>query len=147
MVLQDVLVFLLQCGTLVGVAMIMGLRPDWAGMLFLFGLLVLVGLTMVSFSYALTLKIQDQGALAGMISTLTVPLLLLSGILLPMTLAPDFLQTLSRFNPFTHGVDAARALMNGQLGDASVLKALSVFASLMLLALFWAVRVFRRSTA
>ncbi|HZD56204.1 MAG TPA: ABC transporter permease [Anaerolineales bacterium] len=64
MVLQDVLVLLLQCATLV-VAMIMGLRPDWAGMLLLFGLLVLAGLTMVSFSYALTMTIRDQGAIVG----------------------------------------------------------------------------------
>lgn len=50
MVLQDVLLFLVQCGILVVVATIMGLRPDWTGMLLLFGLLALIGLTMVSFS-------------------------------------------------------------------------------------------------
>jgi ABC-2 type transport system permease protein len=147
MVLQDVLVFLVQCGTLVVVATIMGLRPDWTGMLLLFGLLALIGLTMVSFSYALTLKIQDQGALAGMISTLTVPLLLLSGVLLPMTLAPDLLRTLAQFNPFTHAVDAARALVNGHLADASILRGLGIFAGLAALAMLWAVRIFRRSTA
>ncbi|HEX6384744.1 MAG TPA: ABC transporter permease [Anaerolineae bacterium] len=47
MVLQDVLVFLAQCGALVVLATIMGLRPDWTGMLLLFGLLALVGLTML----------------------------------------------------------------------------------------------------
>lgn len=147
MLLQDVLVFLVQCATLVVVATVMGLRPDWTGVLPLFGLLALVGMTMVSFSYALTLTIRDQGALAGMISTLTVPLLLLSGVLLPMTLAPDLLQALSKVNPFTHAVDAARALVGGQLWDLSVLRSLGIFASLMALTLYWAVRVFRRSTA
>jgi ABC-2 type transport system permease protein len=146
MVLQDVLVFLVQCGTLVLVATIMGLRPDWTGMLVLFGLLALVGLAMVSFSYAMTLTIRDQSALAGMLSTLTVPMLL-SGVLLPMSLASDLLQTLSLFNPFTYAVDAARALVNSQYGDVSVLRGLGVFAGLSILALFWAVRVFRRSTA
>jgi ABC-2 type transport system permease protein len=102
---------------------------------------------MVSFSYALTLTIRDQGALAGMLSTLTVPLLLLSGVLLPMTLAPDLLQTLAQFNPFTHAVEAARVLVNGQLGEASILRSLGIFASLAALTMMWAVRVFRRSTA
>lgn len=147
MVLQDVLVFLAQCGTLVVVATIMGLRANMTGLFLLFGLLALIGLTMVSFSYALTLTIRDQGAIAGMVSTLTVPLLLLSGVLLPMTLAPDLLQTLSWFNPFTHAVDAARALVNGQIADTSNLRGLGVFISLAILALFWAARVFRRSTA
>ena len=146
LVLHDVMIFLVQCTTLIVVATLMGLRLVWAGFPLLIGLLALIGFTMVSFSYALTLKMRDQGALAGMISTLTVPLLLLSGVLLPMTLAPDFLQTLSQFNPFTHAVDAARALVNGQLGDASILRALGIFVSLMILMLSWAMRVFRHST-
>ena len=49
-----------------------------------------------------------------------MPLLLLSGILLPMALAPAWLQTLSSLNPFTHTVDAARALFNGQWGDPEI---------------------------
>ena len=49
-----------------------------------------------------------------------MPLLLLSGILLPMALAPDWLQTLSTLNPLTHAVDAARALFNGQWGDPEI---------------------------
>jgi ABC-type multidrug transport system permease subunit len=70
-----------------------------------------------------------------------------SGVLLPMTLAPDLLRTLAQFNPFTHAVDAARVLVNGQLGDASILRGLGIFAGLAALAMFWAVSVFRRSTA
>lgn len=147
MVLQDVLVFLVQCGTLIAVAILLGLRLTWVGLPLLVGLLVLIGLTMVSFSYAMTLMIRDQGALAGILSTLTVPLLLLSGVLLPMNLAPEFLQTLSQLNPFTHGVDAARALVNGHLGDASILRSIGIFSGLAALALLWAVRVFRRATA
>jgi ABC-2 type transport system permease protein len=147
MVLQDVLVFLLQCATLVLVASLLGLRANLTGLILLFGLLALVGLVMVSFSYAITLKIRDQGALAGMISTLTVPLLLLSGVLLPLTLAPDFLQAIAQFNPFIHVVDASRALVNGQLGDGSVLKSMSIFSILAVLAMGWAVHVFQRSNA
>ncbi len=93
MVLQDVAVFLVNL----------------AGLLVLFGLLALIGLTMVSASYALTPTVRDQGAVAGMMSTLTVPLLLLSGVLLPMTLAPDVLRSLAQLNPFAHAVEAARA--------------------------------------
>lgn len=147
MVLQDVVVFLFQGAVLLIMAALMGLRTNLTGLLMLFGLLALIGLTMVSFSYALTLIFRDQAALAGMLSTLTVPLLLLSGVLLPMSLAPDLLQALSQVNPFTHAVDAARAMVNGQFADASILRGPLIFAGLSLLALLWAVRVFRRSTA
>ncbi len=147
MVLQDVLVFLLQSATLIVLALLMGLRPDWTGIPLLIGLLVLVGLTMVSFSYGMTMTLPEQGALAGIISTFTVPLLLLSGVLLPMTLAPDLLQTVAAINPFTHAVDATRALVNGHVGDPSVVRSLAIFSGLAVLALFWATRVFRRSTA
>jgi ABC-2 type transport system permease protein len=147
MVLQDVAVFLVQCAMLAALATLMGLRANLTGLLLLFVLLALVGLTMVSFSYAITLKIRDQGALAGMISTLTVPLLLLSGVLLPLSLAPDLLRSVAYFNPFSHAVNASRALVNGQLADASVLQGLGIFAGLAALALLAAVNVFRRSSA
>ena len=49
-----------------------------------------------------------------------MPLLLLSGILLPMALAPDWLQFLSTLSPLTHAVDAARALFNGHWGDPEI---------------------------
>ena len=49
-----------------------------------------------------------------------MPLLLLSGILLPMALAPDWLQFLSTINPLTHAVDAARALFNGDWGNPEI---------------------------
>ena len=47
-----------------------------------------------------------------------VPVLLLSGILLPMTLAPRWLRTLSDANPFKHVVDAVRALFQGNATGA-----------------------------
>ena len=61
---------------------------------------------------------------------MALPLLLLSGILLPMALAPDWLQTLRNLNPLTHAVDAARALFNGQCGDPVVASGVTVMGVL-----------------
>ena len=44
----------------------------------------------------------------------SVPVLLLSGILLPMELAPRWLRTLAAINPFSHVVDGARAAFRGR---------------------------------
>jgi ABC-2 type transport system permease protein len=58
---------------------------------------------------------------APIIQTVLMPLMLLSGVLLPMELAPGWLYTLSRFNPVAHVVDAARVLFGGGAWDGTVL--------------------------
>jgi ABC-2 type transport system permease protein len=147
MVLRDVLVFLAQCGLLVATAVLMGLHADLLGLVLLFGLLGLLGLMMASASYALAIIIKDHGALAASLNIIMQPLLLLSGVLLPLTLAPKLLQTLAQFNPFAHTVAAARALVNGHLGDQSILLGFGFVAVLAVLAILWATRTFRHATA
>jgi ABC-2 type transport system permease protein len=147
MMLHDVLIFLIQCALMVITAALMGMTANLGGLLLLFGLLTLLGLMMVSFSYAITLIIRDQGALAAMLSTLTQPMLLLSGVLLPLTLAPDIIRTLADVNPLSHIVDASRALLNGSFEDSSILLGFGIVTVLMLLCMSWASRLFRQATA
>ena len=78
---------------------------------------------------------------------MALPLLLLSGILLPMALAPDWLQTLSNLNPLTHAVDAARALFNGQWGDPEIAIGSRVMGVMAVVALWLASRAFSRANA
>jgi ABC-2 type transport system permease protein len=51
---------------------------------------------------------------------LLFPLLLLSGMLLPLEGGPGWMQALSKVNPLTHVVDANRSLFDGVVTDASV---------------------------
>jgi ABC-2 type transport system permease protein len=76
-----------------------------------------------------------------------MPLLLLSGILLPMALAPDWLQFLSTINPLTHAVDAVRAVFNGQWGDSEIVIGTVVTAALAIGGVWIASRTFARATA
>ena len=76
-----------------------------------------------------------------------MPLLLLSGILLPMTLAPLWLRAISRLDPLSYAVDAARALFNERLADPSIPLALAILAALAVGALLTAARSFSRSAA
>jgi ABC-2 type transport system permease protein len=147
MVIRDVVTLLVQSSVLVVVATLMGMRGDLVGLVLLFGLMTLIGLTMASVSYALAIAVKDEGALASMLNTFTVPLLLLSGIMLPLALAPQIIRTLAQLNPFAHSVDAARALTNGQFDDRSVLLGFGIMAVLAVLAVNWAARSFRRATA
>ena len=119
-VLRDVVVLLVQGVILVVCAMLFGLDAP-AGPLLL-GLLVvaLLGAAFSSASYAAALTLKSEDALAPLANGLAVPMLLLSGILLPMSLAPAWLETVSDINPLKHVVDGVRALFLGDVVTMTV---------------------------
>jgi ABC-2 type transport system permease protein len=147
MVLRDVITFLVQCLLLIVIALFMGLTLNIPGVLILFVLMTLIALMVASVSYALAFLLKDEGSLAAALNTFALPLMLLSGVTLPLTLAPQILQNIAKFTPFSHAVDAARSLVNGQLGDQSVAIAFIFMGVLMVLGVFWATRVFRKAVA
>ena len=112
--LRDVVVIVVQAIVLMGASYLMGLRVPLGAVLLA---LVLIGLLGAAFSFisnAIGIATKSEDALAPMVNTLALPILLLSGILLPMTLAPRWLQIVSDFNPFKHIVEALRAVFRGE---------------------------------
>jgi ABC-2 type transport system permease protein len=109
-VLRDVVVLLVQGVILVAFAVLFGLDAPLGGLIL--GLLVVaaLGAAFSSASYAAALMLKSEDALAPLANGLAVPLLLLSGILLPMSLAPGWLEAISDANPLKHVVDGVRAL-------------------------------------
>lgn len=109
-VLRDVVVLFVQGMILICCALLFGLDAPFGGLVV--GLLVvaLLGAAFSSASYAAALVLKSEDALAPLANGLAVPLLLLSGILLPMSLAPGWLETISDINPLKHVVDGVRAL-------------------------------------
>ncbi len=146
-VLRDVVVLLVQSAILVGVAaLLFDLRPDWQGVAVAVLLVALLGALMASVSYALGLALKSEDALAPVLNGVSIPLLLLSGILLPMTLAPDWLYRLSRANPLAYVVDAARDLFAGELVTRAVAVGFAVTLACAVLAAAVGVRTFRRES-
>src|SRR5262249_49059663 len=96
LVARDILLLMVQCALLAGLALFMGFKPDLSGLLLLLPLLVIIGLLMASCSYALALLTRDEGALASTLNFFILPLMLLSGVMLPLTLAPDLLQQIAK---------------------------------------------------
>jgi ABC-2 type transport system permease protein len=109
-VLRDVVVLLVQGVILVACAMLFGLDAPFGGLVLGVLVVALLGAAFSSASYAAALVLKSEDALAPLVNGLAVPLLLLSGILLPMTLAPGWLETISDINPVKHVVDGVRAL-------------------------------------
>jgi ABC-2 type transport system permease protein len=145
--LRDVTILLVQAGLMIVVAIPFGLAIDPVGAVLTLGLVGLIGLTMSLLSYAAALVLKSEDALAPVVQGIALPVLLLSGILLPMSLAPDWLRTLSTFNPLTHAVDAARALFNGVWGDPQIVVGVTVMGVLGAIALWVASRAFARGNA
>lgn len=145
--LRDVAVLLVQSLLVVLLTLPFGFRSHPGGLVILLVLLVVLGFLMASCSYGLALALRSEDALAPTLNTFALPLVLLSGIYLPMTLAPEWLQVAAMINPLTYAVDAARALVDGAVGDTTVLLGFAVLIPLAVLASRWAIRSFRQAAA
>lgn len=144
--LREVITLLFQTTVIVLFALPFGLSVAVGDLLLVYLLLGLVGLAMSALSYAAAMRLRNEDALGPVLNTLTQPLLLLSGILLPITAAtaPDWLLGVSRINPITWTVDAVRALFAGDHADSSVWWALVMLLVLGAAALLWTSRSFAR---
>jgi len=145
--LRDVVVFMVQGLILVVLAVPFGLTINPAGVVVAFGLLALIGLVLGPVSYAMALVIGSEDALAPLTQAIALPLLLLSGIMLPMSLAPDWLRTIASFNPLYHATLAIRALFNADFGSPDVAVGLATTGTFALLSILIASRTFNRATA
>ncbi len=70
-----------------------------------------------------------------------------SGVLLPLSLAPQWLRNVAAANPLSYAVDAARAVFLAHLGDPSVVKGVVIMAVLCLIAIVIGARAFGRAVA
>jgi ABC-2 type transport system permease protein len=146
-VLRDTIVLLIQATLLTLIAVVFGLRVPVTGALITVGIVGLLGVSLASLSYAAGLWLKSEDALAPLLNMLAVPVLLLSGIMLPMTLAPGWLRRLAQLNPFSHVVDGARAAFRNDLGDISLVAGLISAAVLAVVGLAVATRTFQRESA
>ncbi|RCV52806.1 ABC transporter permease [Marinitenerispora sediminis] len=83
-------------------------------------LLVILGTGIGTLSYVLAIATKQNHVFAGVLQGISMPLMLLSGVLLPMDMAPTRLYALSRANPLSYVVEAERALLGGQLASGAV---------------------------
>jgi ABC-2 type transport system permease protein len=145
--LRDVVILEVQAFILVGLSIPFGLELNLGGVAVAFVMLALVGLMMSPLSYALALVVKTEDALAPVTQGVALPLLLLSGVMLPMTLAPDWLQKIADFNPMYHAVAAIRSLFNANYGDSEIAVGGILLAVLTVFALWLGARAFSKSAA
>lgn len=146
LVLRNTVVLIVQSALLLLTSSFFGLRLDPMGAAILAVLMTLIGITMASLSYAIALLVKDEGTLAAITNFFTLPLVLLSGVMLPVAFAPASIRMLAKFDPFTYAVDAARALLNG-IPDPSIWHAFALFSVLGVIALWSFIKAMREAVA
>jgi ABC-2 type transport system permease protein len=143
--LRDILTLVVQSLILLLLAIPFGLQPTVSGVFVMLGLVALIGLGMSSLAYAAALALKSEDSYAPLIFTLSLPLLLLSGVLLPLQLAPDWLQHIAQANPLSYAVTAARDVFNGHGADPDVFKGLAIMAALAVVGVLVGARRFSRA--
>ncbi len=145
--MRDLLQLFVQALILVLLGWAMGMRGSVIGVIVGIVITLLIGGACAAASNALALTTKSEDVMAPVINMVLMPVLLLSGILLPMTLGPAWLQRLSDFMPFRWIVDGVRDTFGGDIATMAVLWSVLAAAILAALGTWWGTSVFRKENA
>jgi ABC-2 type transport system permease protein len=146
-ILASMLMMLVFDAAVVAIAFGFGFSVHWAGLGVLIVLLGLLMVTVAAWSIATALVTKEISGFAAIANGINLPILLLAGVLLPISLGPAWMRVLAHFNPLYYLVQASRVLAAGTLSGTAVWQAFAVLAPLCLVVLAWATRVFRTAVA
>lgn len=114
--LKEMAPLMVQAAVILLVLLPFGFRAPLAPVLLGLALLGLFGVGLGALSYALAISVRHQPAMFwGVQTTLQFPLLILSGMMLPLETGPAWMRAVAAFNPLRYVVDAERALFAGQV--------------------------------
>jgi ABC-2 type transport system permease protein len=145
--LRDLLQIFVQACILVALGWLMGMRASWTGVVLGIGITLLIGTACAAASNAVALTTKSEDVMAPLINMVLMPVLLLSGIMLPMTLGPAWLERMSDFMPFRWVVDAVRTSFAGDFATGALTWGIAWAVVLSALGIWWGTATFRRENA
>ena len=143
--LREVAILLAQGVVITLLALPFGLRLPIGDLLLAYLLLALMAMMAVTLSYGITLRARNEMTIGPIMTTISQPIMLLSGVLLPLTLAPLWLHRIAEWNPFYWATNGMRALFTGHAGDPVVWLSLTIVVLMAIFASTWSVRLFTRT--
>ena len=112
---------IVQAAVIVIATIPFGFQVNWAGAVIGLVLLAIFGVGLGSLSYALALASRNKDWLFWAIQQATLfPLMILSGMLLPLENGPDWMKVAAAINPLSSIVAAERALFAGDIASDTV---------------------------
>jgi ABC-2 type transport system permease protein len=145
--MRDELQLFVQALILIGLGYAMGMDASFGGVVLGLLLTLLIGGACAAASNAFALTVKSEDVMAPVINMVMMPVLLLSGILLPMTIGPHWLKRVSDFMPIRWIVDATRDAFGGDLGGSTAFWGVGWAVVLFGLAVWWGTATFRRENA
>lgn len=146
-ILRDVIAYLVPCTLVIMIAGVFGFEIHVGGLLVMFILLSLLTAMVSAWSASVGLIFKQPGSMAALLAGLELPLTLLAGVLLPISMGPKWLQVLAHINPLYYAVEASRALARGTIMGPEVFKAFAVMIPLTVITLLWSTRVYQKAIA
>lgn len=145
--LKEVAPVAVQTTIIIAVSVPFGFRFEPVGAVVGLAMVALFGIGLGSLSYALAIASKGQDWIFWTVQqTLLFPVLLLSGILLPVDDAPGWMQVMSDLNPLTYVVDAERLLFDGQVLERAVLEGFVAAGLVALVGVVVGIRTMRGGT-
>ena len=119
--LKEMVPLAAQAAVIVAVMTPFSFELHVAGAVLGLALLAVFGVGLGSFSYALAIAVRRQDWMFWAVQqTLLFPLMILSGMLLPLETGPGWMRAVAVANPLAYIVDAERALFAGEIASATV---------------------------
>ena len=146
-VLRDVVTLTVQALVLVLAGLAFGLRAPILGVVIGMCFVAVVAISLAAISYAVGLMLKSEDALAPLLNMVMVPLMLLSGIMLPMTLGPHWLRGIAKATPFGYIINAMRDAFAGHYFNSIMVEGICVAVGLAAICLWLASRAFIKENA
>ena len=143
---SDAFRVLIQSTIIMILAFLLGARPvtGLLGVLLMLLTIAFFGLAWSGISLAIGLKTKSSETVFAFGSFLTFPLLFMSTSLTPLEFMPDWIKTVSMFNPISYTVDAVRVLMINGFVWETILSAYFVIGFVALITLGSTLYLFRK---
>ncbi|WP_327584836.1 ABC transporter permease [Nonomuraea sp. NBC_00507] len=139
-VAKDMVQLVLQAILVLIVAIAMGVRIGAVELVLVLLLMAATGLFASSLSQGLALTIRDENGMSQTLNLFMLPIMLLAGLFVPISFAPEWMKAIAPVNPLYHAVEAGRALFAGQLSDSSIPIAFALFIVLAVVTTIWSMR-------
>jgi ABC-2 type transport system permease protein len=139
------LALVIQGSIMAGLAWLLGAQfaGGIGGFAIVLGCAILLAFAFASLSNALALLLRQRESVIGINVMITLPLTFLSAAFMPLSLAPEWVQTAARYNPVNWAVEAGREALLASPDWSVILPRVGGLVVVALVGLALATRAFR----